>query len=173
MGAKGRMDDQNRDVVIGIDPGLQGALAVIDQSSGVLLRALKMPDDARWLYHWFKGLREDFRSFQVALEKAFGCAQVGDRRQSASTMFSYGRHFGHLEAILFAAGITPTLIPARTWTSELHKGVEGPSSKVKSLIVARQIWPYCDFTLSKRAKKPNEGLVDAMLIAEFLRRRLT
>lgn len=167
------MDDKFRDVILGIDPGLQGALAVIDQSSGVLLRAIKMPDDARWLHHWLKALKADFQSLQVALEKAFGCAVVGDRRQSASTMFSYGRHFGHIEAVLFAAGLTPHLIHSRTWTSEFHKGVEGPTSKVKSLIVARQIWPFQDFTLSKRAKKPHEGLVDAMLIAEFLRRRLT
>lgn len=166
------MDDKNRDVVLGIDPGRHGALAVIDLSSRCLLRALKMPDDARWLHHWLQALKRDYRSLQVALEKAFGCAVVGGRRQGAKSMFSYGRHFGHLEAILFSSGITPHLIAPITWTKELHKGVEAEGSKAKSLIVARQLWPLNGFTLSDRARKPHEGLIDAMLIAEYLRRRL-
>jgi len=165
------LQDQFRDVVVGIDPGRNGALAVIDQASGYLLRAMKMPDDARWLYHWFTALKDDFGSVQVSLEKAFACGFM-DRKHSVSAMFSYGRHFGQLEAVLYTAGITPHLIAPRSWTAELHKGVEGASSKDKSLLVARKIWPVNDFTLSKRAKKPHDGLVDAMLLAEYLRRRL-
>lgn len=45
-------------------------------------------------------------------------------------------------------------------------------TKATSLNAARRLWPGGDFTKSKRAHTPHDGIVDALLMAEFARTHL-
>lgn len=160
-----------REVIVEIDPGKSGALVVLDRREGLFLEALRMPDDARWLHTWFDATKEHYGKVRVVMEKAHG-GNVGGRTMGGKSMFTYGRHFGHLEAVVFFCGISLTLVSPRTWTTEMHKGAHGVTPKEKSLSIAQSLWPLLPFTFTEKAKKPHEGIVDALLIAEYARRRL-
>jgi len=82
-------------------------------------------------------------------------------------MFNYGEGYGTLKGVIQTLGIPLRLVPPREWTKELHKGVTGGKAKEKSKEAAGLLFPKEDFLRSPRCKKPDEGLMDAVLITEF------
>lgn len=159
------------EVVIGIDPGIHGALAVLETCSGHLLDKLKMPDDIHETYRFLFSLRQTFPTLIIACEKA----QTVPMRDGVKSAFTNGRNFGKLEATIRLLYVPVQFIPPNTWQAELHKGSDGIGPKERSLSVAKNLWPCEKFVFneeSKRSLKPHDGLVDAMLVGEFLRRRI-
>lgn len=157
------------DLVLGIDPGKFGAMAVLDFHTGQLVSRTVRQEILRDIYHWLYMLR-DQRVF-VGLEQAVGGSFDGKPR-GAGAMFTYGREFGHLESMLVILRVPHTLIAPAVWTKELHRGTYAGSPKEKSLLAAQGLWPKDDFRATERSHKPHNGIVDAMLIAEYTRREL-
>jgi hypothetical protein len=156
------------EVVVGVDPGLKGALVVMETASGQLLDKLPMPDDVITIYRFLYQVKNTFPSLIVACEKA----QTLPGAQSVKGAFTSGRNFGALEAAIRLLYVPVQFIPPVTWQAELHKGADGAGPKDKSLSVAKNLWPWEKFTFSEKQIKPQDGMVDAMLVAEFLRRRI-
>lgn len=165
----------SHEVVVGIDPGLKGALAVFETATGDLLDKIPLPDpsDVLPLYKYLYTLKGSFPSLIIACEKA----QTVPGRDSVKSAFTNGRNFGKLEAVIRLLYCPVQYIPPVTWQAELHKGTDGSTAKEKSLSVAKNLWPCEDFVFShlkslKTPRRAHDGLVDAMLIGEFLRRRV-
>lgn len=94
--------------------------------------------------------------------------------QGAVQTFKAALHFGELRGILVALGIPYALIQPQTWSEEFAHGVEEKDKlkryraiKVARKKIATDLFPGIDLRESDRCKTPHEGMVDALLLAEF------
>lgn len=156
------------EVVVGIDPGVHGALAVLETATGHLLDKLPMPDDSHLVYKFLHALKQTFPTMIIACEKA----QTIPKLQGVKGAFTCGRNFGKLETVIRLLYAPVQYIPPVTWQAELHKGADGIGPKDRSLSVAKGLWPCEKFVFGDKKVKPHDGLIDAMLVGEFLRRRV-
>ncbi len=152
--------------IIGIDPGQKGALVSLDLKTGGVIDMIVMPEHPQELVKYLEdvSIYEGASNVRVYLEQA----QVFPKNGSVS-MFKYGRSFGHIEGILMSLHIVYELVPPREWTKVMHVGTVGIDPKAKSLQVAYRLYPSHALTTpgSERAKKPHDGIVDALLIAVY------
>ncbi len=98
---------------------------------------------------------------------------------SKATAFSMGHQSGAVEMMAIALRIPYTKIPAKQWQKEMFTGVEeititGKSTrdtKAMALVAAKRLFPGQDFTLTERATKAHDGMVDALLMSEYGKRK--
>lgn len=144
-------------IICGIDPGQKGGVAFIDSDNVVVVPMPSIP-----------GLIDLFREWSpdvVYLEKAQAMPSQG-----CVSMFNYGDHFGQLQGVLIALMIRYVLVPPRTWTKVIHAGCTGDDAKEKSLQAVQRLFPTVDLLATDRSRVPHQGLIDALLIAEYGRR---
>lgn len=151
-------------LIVGIDPGQTGGVAVLESSPILYV----MKDST-----WFADMMEELKAqpLKVYIERAQAMPKNG-----AVSMFKYGQHFGELLGVLTALQIPFETVPPVTWTKAIHQTTNktiGP--KARSLQAVQRLFPGVRLTdpESERAKKPHEGIVDALLIAEYGRRQWT
>jgi hypothetical protein len=149
---------------IGYDNGKQGAIVGINQDREIEIK-LTM-GDVNWLADVFINIKKNYSKVIVGIEKAH--AMPG---QGTVSMFNYGVSFGQIQGILAALKIPYTLIPPQTWSKKMHVGAKGATSKEKSLEVVRRLFPTVDLKDpgAPRAKLPHKGIIDALIIAEYVR----
>lgn len=147
--------------VCGIDVGKNGGYAIITNQR---IEVWRMPD-----IHVLAD-KLDFENksgpFHVFIEKA-----QAFRGQGVTGMFNYGAHFGQLLGLLVAFNIPHTLVPPQTWTKKLHVGTKSVDAKKRSLEACQRLFPGVNL-IPEGCRKPHDGIVDALLIAEYGRRML-
>ncbi len=153
--------------VIGIDPGVAGALAAIT-SDGLDLRVMpvaaaggKQQYDERVLVEWLTPYA--IRRAHVFIECVH--AMPG---QGVTSMFSFGMGYGLLRGICSGLGLSYELVRPQEWQHAMLMGQPLGSE----YLVASRLWPNAEWRASDRCRKPHSGLVDAALIAEFGRRKI-
>lgn len=154
--------------IIGIDPGKAGAIVHM-WDNGEIHELCKMPEEPReiaYLLHKFRA------NAVVYLEKAQVMTFGGARKQGVVGMFNYGHHNGMIEGMLIALSIPYVLVAPQSWTRLMHEGTTGDDPKARSLQAAQRLFPHVNLLRSERCKKPDEGFVDALLIAEYGRRKM-
>jgi crossover junction endodeoxyribonuclease RuvC len=157
---------------IGIDPGLQGGLACL----GAGFPLIPMPvcaggkptiDEAAlraWLEERLLGSLAD-HSGEIRIRAAV--EQVGARPgQGVCSMFTFGAGWGLVRGILCGLGIPYILVRPQEWQRVVLAGQPAGSEYA----VASRLWPGQTWTATERSRKPHSGMVDAALIAEWLRR---
>lgn len=127
--------------------------------------------DETSVYRRLKSFRDnpEHDSIHVFLEKAQCMPGNG-----LVSMFNYGVHFGHLEGFLIALEIPYTLVSPHVWAKEMHEGAShADRPKDKSRQIVKRLFPTLDITNpdNPRARTAHEGIMDALLIAEYGRRR--
>ena len=146
--------------IMGIDPGKEGAIALISgdpiTSRFWLLREVSAQD--------IQSIKDNYDVHHAYVEKAQPMPGQG-----VCSMFNYGFGFGRLLGWLEAATVPFTLVHPRTWTKEMHKGCTGKNAKEKSSQAVRQLFPSEKLSLDDKVKL-HPGLIDARLIAEYGRR---
>ncbi len=106
--------------------------------------------------------KEDFEDIYKELSKT-------DGRAGTLTM---GANYGILLGQIAAMSWRYQIIHPRTWQKVVHENTSGKiPAKQRSLNSAKSLWPNESFVLP-RCRKVNDGFVDAVLIAEYMRRRL-
>lgn len=155
--------------VIGIDPGMSGAIAILD--------------DGIWLFDMptfdLGGKKKKRRRIDMAkvvdilhpyeqgviayIEKAQSMPGQG-----VASTFGYGITYGALLAILTCLKISYTEVHPRTWKKVMLSDVD-KSSKDASRMRAKQLWPGN----SGFDRKKDEHRAEAALIAEYGRRQLS
>ena len=144
-------------IFIGVDPGLNGAVATIDGDTCTLHDLPRLGPDLDWS-------RVDVILHGNSYHTMIGIEKVSAfPKQGVVSSFNFGKAYGGLVALASLHG-SVELIPPRKWKAEygLHKG------KQDSLLVARRLFPTADLKLKKDHNK-----AEALLIAEYLRRRET
>jgi len=167
-----------REFNIGIDIGKKGAIVVLtEQPFTNTIAPIKMPLIGDQLdYHEVYRLLKQYEktNCHVIFEKLGVIFGTGK-----STAFSMGHQSGAIEMACVALKLPYTKIPAKQWQKEMFQGVEevtkpGKSSrdtKAMALIAAKRLFPNFNLTFG-RATVPHDGAVDALLMAEYCKRRI-
>lgn len=154
-------------IFLGIDPGLDGGMAFLDDESQTL-SLFKTPVIAGKDYdiQEIKNLLVSFHPSMVTVE-----AQIALPGQGLSSTLQTGKGFGILLGLLAGLEIPYQVIGAKQWQNKLFTGVSAKlDTKDKSAVIAKRLFPKADFRRSERATKANDGLTDAACIAEYGRR---
>lgn len=161
---------------LGIDPGKEGAFTVLDQN-GNIVELIGMP-----LIN-----REYNRQELISILTKYPYERVG--LEDPSVIFGVGKSavaslkhcVGLLEGLLLGLRIPHILVAPKEWQKECWKhvktqkkvGGKGNDPKATSLLASLNLWPNTDFKVSNKGNaisKYNDGMIDASLIAEYVRR---
>jgi crossover junction endodeoxyribonuclease RuvC len=145
---------------LGVDPGLSGALAVVETINGVpaLVDAIDMPATGTGAK-----ARVDIIAAAEWIAKHAPSTAFVERAQAfpgqgASSGFSYGRAVGAIEAVVALCSIPMVLIEPSTWKKRLHlPGKDKEAARQKAL----QLFPSQHALL---ARKKDHGRADACLL---------
>lgn len=151
-------------ILIGIDPGRSGGIAV-DNGHGVV--SDKMPATEGDIYEYLMECTPDdhpkFRT-TVALEEVGG--YTGGAGSPGSAMFNFGRNFGFLIGVCMTIGFRIEFVKPAKWMKDLGMGTRGKRTKTewKNHLKgeAQRLYPDQKVTLAT---------ADALLILEWLRKQ--
>lgn len=141
---------------IGIDPGKSGALALLTEDG----QCTVVPFQESAYTATLKAASGP--SSVCCLEKVG--AMPG---QGVVSMFNFGHNLGYIEGLLQAFDIPYQLVPPQTWKKEFCV----TSDKNTSIEVCRKLFPHVCLLPTARSRKPSDGMAEAMLMAEYARRR--
>ena len=155
-------------VIIGIDPGVSGAVAAINEQGEVVGLAdtpiIKAGNKA--LYN-VSGMADTLRSLSLGgkgvlavLEQAQAMPGLG-----VSSTFSTGRSFGLWEGILGALEIPFITVRPSVWVKSVLTGVAG-QGKERSIKFAMQAFPFAEL-IPEGCRKPRDGRADALCLAWY------
>lgn len=147
---------------VGIDPGLKGAVGVIDQT-GWFIGVFDLPIRHEKRHKviavdMLAEILEDYRKADVMVE-----IQNPRPIQGVRSAFTTGLNYGRLTATLDMLGMRWHVVSPTDW----KKAIGVTKDKDTSLEKARDLWPDAPLT-----RKKDDGRAEALLIAEYARRRL-
>jgi hypothetical protein len=162
---------------IGIDIGKSGAYYILGEDGSEIDRG-KMPmikKEVDW--HAWNAIIEPYDMFNgmVVFEKLgviFG--------SSKKTAFSMGYQAGAIEMCCIANNLIYTMVPAKKWQAEMFEGQtkifkSGSKTKIDTkamaLVAAKRLFPKVNLLMTEKSTVPHDGLVDALLMAEYARRK--
>ena len=143
---------------IGIDPGKSGSLAYI------------MDDGSVNVFQFDEGLYNTALRGIADLGPSVCCLEhVGAMPgQGVTSMFTFGQNFGFIQGLLTAHGIPYELVRPQKWKREF--GITG--DKNSSIAVCKRLFPDVSLLPTERCRKENDGMAEALLLAEYARRKL-
>lgn len=154
--------------VIGIDPGLKGAMVALGDN-GALLWFCCADYDCGPFQRYAQGKRfapsavRDFLSHGrpdiVCIEQ-----QSGRPAQGRGSLMSIAWQQGFFEGACMGLELPFVLARPQAWRKSVNAQSNGENPKGVSLRVAEQLYPDVNFVLPGR-RKPHDGFVDALLIA--------
>jgi len=158
---------------IGIDPGKTGGIVVLD-SGAFIIDKMETPTIGN--EYDLQAMREILIKHQdstVTIENINGHVAKG-----RTTAFVMGKGVGIWLGLLAGIGVAHTLVSPQDWQKQMWKGVPvqkkssgKKDTKAMSLIAAQRLFPNADLRKSEKAEKPHDGIVDALLLAEYGRRQ--
>lgn len=169
--------------IIGIDPGKHGGIVAIYEDGKIdkfFIPKIENEIDVRQLQEIFFTLYRNDKTF-VIIEKVHSVYG-----SSASATFSFGYVCGLLEGFIVGNNFRYVMIPPKEWQKEIFIGINPiykPSkkkgkgtleTKKMSEIVYKRLFPNVDLYITEngnKSKKVHDGLVDALLLAEYGRRK--
>ena len=143
-------------MILGIDPGLKGALAFIDKNRNLF--TYDMPVERRKngkkyiLGDQLAILIKQHRPIEAWIEDVYSSPQMG-----VVSAFTFGEGKGTLVGVLAALGVPTRFVVASVWKRQL--GLTADKGRAKEL--ARALYPKRKPLLS------NEGKCEATLIATY------
>lgn len=161
---------------IGIDPGKDGAI-VAQTDKGIekiMIPLIGNEIDLHSLNHTIRRLSLSGGPHHFILENVHTLPIM-----SAKSNFTFGSVFGMLQALLVANNCKFTLVTPKEWQKEMWQGIpkqtkpgkKQTDTKAMSLLAANRLFPLQDLTKSDRASKAHDGIVDALLISEYCKRK--
>lgn len=169
---------------IGIDPGTESYLCVWEEKSN------------QFYFHQFPtigkeidldGINKLFRQY-VAPTVSFDVHVVIENvhaihGSSASSTWNFSKIASALETLLYAYNVPFTKVQPKVWQKEMWQGVtlqtkksstgktQINDTKAMSEVAAKRLFPNIDLRRSSRCKTSDHNKVDALLIAEYCRRK--
>lgn len=144
-------------IYIGIDPGKSGAMAIIFDGMD---ETILTPFDEREYAHLLRELNSQIA--KACLEHVTAMP-----KQGVTSMFNFGQNFGYIKGLLEAFQIPYELVRPQKWKKEF-----GISDKNSSVECCKRLFPGVDLRRTERCRKDDDGLAEALLMAEYARRRL-
>jgi len=144
-------------MIVGIDPGFSGAIAIIDDE-GVIHELLDMPilkvgKRNELCEVEIKNLLEEAHAEHVYIEKSQSMPGQG-----ISSTFRYGASWGIIRGICVGLEIPYTLVHPKTWKKAMMPDMG--KEKGASILRVGQLYPELKLT-----RKKDHGMADALLLA--------
>ena len=146
---------------MGIDPGKAGALALINDKRQIICLEGFNRDEYMACMRDAAGLEDMIAA--CCLEQVGAMPGNGGK-----SMFSFGENFGWIQGVLDSFNVRYQLIPPKRWKHEF--GLD--SDKNKSIEVCKHLFPEVSLKRSPGSRKDDDGLAEALLMAEYARRKL-
>jgi hypothetical protein len=160
-----------KQIYIGIDNGVSGALVALSPQSQII-SMLPMPTqqarkgreiDVWVVWRWVTALDER-GALSVIVEEPGGS-------KSARAATSMAGSFHALRTICALKQLRWHRTTPQAWQRDLLPGCKAGDTKPRALELARRLWPAESWLASERCKVAHDGIVDAALIAEWARRK--
>ena len=159
--------------VVGIDPGITGAVMVMDENGG-LQRALRTPIllvKGKKVYD-LQLMREVLRGANYEADKEGGTVMVGIEkvhslpRDGRVGAFRFGTGYGMWLGLLSGLFLPYKEVTPQRWQARMLAGYpRGEQTKTSAVVVSKGLWPHIPIQV-----KADWGMADAALIAEYTRR---
>lgn len=154
-------------VFIGIDPGKDGAMAILGYRETPIL----IPFDETEYANQLRRLDPFGPRAGVTTTDPLTPFCVIEHvnampGQGVTSCFSFGQNFGFILGLLTAFRIPYELVRPQKWKKEFSC----TSDKNTSIEVAKRLFPGVDLRRTPKCTKPHDGIAEALLMAEFARR---
>lgn len=143
-------------VFIGVDPGKDGCLAVIDGGGKPIFRVFFDEEG------YVDAVKAYGTNAAIAVLEHVG----GIPGQSAPAAFNFGDNFGFTRGLLRSYGVPYELVRPQKWKKEFSC----TSDKNTSIQVAKRLFPGLDLHRTEKCVKDHDGCAEAFLMAEYGRR---
>lgn len=163
----------------GVDPGKQGYITVFFDDK---IEFFKMPLIGKEIdLYSFNSIIKTIVDFSSDIYFAIENVHAIFGASSKST-FNFGFGAGGVEGVIISNNVPFTKIPPKKWQKQMWEGVplqqkssstgktKVTNTKAMSLLAAKRIFPKIDLRDNNRCRKPHDGKVDSLLIAEYCRR---
>ena len=163
-------------MILGIDVGLDGGLAVLDGANAPLPAVMpttgteRRQIDEAALRAWLEDVQLQARQRGQPLT-AYVESVSAMPKQGVASMFSFGCGYGLVRGILCGLRIPYRLVKPQEWQRVVLTGLDRRDPKAAAYLFASRAWPSVDFRATARCRVPHQGLVDALCVAEFGRRQ--
>jgi crossover junction endodeoxyribonuclease RuvC len=146
-------------MLIGIDPGKTGGLALLDTDHAQIIALHVMPETLADLADLMRELSRHTR-LTCFVEQVHAMP-----KQGVTSVFTFGQGYGALMGMLTVLKIPFVLVRPQKWQKEFWGKTTNP--KASAYEAARRLYPEASLLATERSKKPHEGLIDALLIARY------
>ena len=165
-------------ITVGIDPGAKGGIVAIDGNRNILgKRVMPINKDGtingKELFNIITYYGDTDSDVRFGLEKVHAIFGM-----SAKSCFQFGMNFQACVSALEISGVSWDFHQPKTWqkvmfegSNEIKNSKGKRDTKAMALMVAQRLFPDADLTPTARAVKPHDGIVDGLLIAEYLQRK--
>ena len=155
-------------IIIGIDPGMSGAIAAVDEKTHEILRVEDTPTFliAKVREYDIVGMADLLRSIslgrpsRVVLEQAQAMP-----KQGVTSTFHFGRGYGIWLGILGTLQMPYRTVRPCEWTKTLFHGLPG-KGKERSILFASRTFPGIEL-VPDGCRKPRDGRADAACLAYY------
>jgi crossover junction endodeoxyribonuclease RuvC len=160
--------------IIGIDPGISGAIGLITEHSRYVdvhdmptmlanKTGQKLQVNVSELVRILRAMLLDNPDVRAIMERVTAMPSTpgpgGERRgMGAASAFSFGKGVGHIEGVLAALGIPVEFVTPQQWKRALNL----PSEKEAARSMAQSMFPDAPLGLKKHA-----GRAEALLVAKW------
>jgi crossover junction endodeoxyribonuclease RuvC len=145
-------------LIAGIDPGLKGGIAVLDDRTVIVAEPLPIMQseiDVKAI----ASLLLDPRPQLVVIER-----QQAMPKQGVSSTFKIGRNYGLLLGALQVLGYPVIEVRPHRWKQVVLRGQ--PKGKEAAIAFVSKRYPEVDLRPG-RCRKPHDGIADAVCIAAY------
>lgn len=173
-------EEENTDkTYIGIDIGKSGAIAIRTGNGSINIFAMPLI-----------GKELDFHELNQILRPYKGtyCTVVFEKMipfiSNKQTTFSLGQQCGAIEMVCVALSIPYSKTVPANWQKDMFLGVENMTkisttnksgttrdTKAMALMAIKRLFPELKLTFGDKTKKPDDNLIDAVLIMEWAKRK--
>ena len=144
-------------MIIGIDVGQKGGICCMSYSG---IQLVPYSDEALNKLTTWCSLQDETTIAYVEQVHAMP-------NQGVTSMFNFGKSFGYILGVLDACNIETKLVSPQKWKKEFNLD----SDKQKSIDTAKKLFPEVNLFRTNRCTKEHDGMAEALLIAEYGRRK--
>jgi crossover junction endodeoxyribonuclease RuvC len=157
--------------IIGIDPGLSGAIVVCDENGHIWdwwdTPTIQLAKGSAKREYDIVGMAGIVRTSKPDGYRAFIERQQAFPGQGVSSSFQTGRGYGIWLGLLAALALPYEIVDPRKWQKAILPGGPKGTSKARSLQFAGRQWPALPLTKPNGKKAVMDGRSDAACIALY------
>jgi hypothetical protein len=175
-------------IYIGIDPGLEGAIAVLSDGKQPFVYPMPILESKGKREIEFAEVRKILLPYVVldtivAIERQIPIgskrekvtiaatgqqAEVSISRGIASTGY-FMENTGTLRGICIGLDLKHIRVLPQVWKSTVLTGLSWHGNKIASVLYVQGVYPMLDLRRTPKCRKPSDGFADAVCIAEYAR----